>query len=404
MNLAILGAGMLGSCLALEMAQRGVRVALYDREAACITQAGARNEGKIHLGFVYGADPTFQTADLMLAGGMKFYPLLRKWIGNEIDSVAVSTPFVYVIEKGSLLSVSECERHFRRVDERLIDLPSSDYPGGLFPRVEKMSDKECNRLFNAKKVAAAYRTAEKSVDVRKIAGIIRKKVQESPLIAFHPQSEVTGVSILGDQVELCINGHFRSYDVAVNTLWDGRLALDAKVGLLDEAPWSYRLKHGIFLKSSAVAGIPSTTIIQGPYGDFVDYGHGNCYLSWYPAGMLGFAKNTIHPPQWNRNLDKKEVEQLAVDSIAGLAEYIPGMSQICLENSQNLSVVGGVIYAHGETDVDDPKSGLHNRYELKIKSKGNYYSVNPGKYTLCPYFADQAARQICSTAAVSACV
>ena len=53
MHVAVLGAGMLGTCLALELAQKGVSVDLYDREDACLTQAGARNEGKIHLGFVY---------------------------------------------------------------------------------------------------------------------------------------------------------------------------------------------------------------------------------------------------------------------------------------------------------------------------------------------------------------
>jgi hypothetical protein len=44
--------------------------------------------------------------------------------------------------------------------------------------------------------------------------------------------------------------------------------------------------------------------------------------------------------------------------------------------------------------VTDPDSGLHKRYEPQIQVKGGYYSINPGKYTLCPYFAAEAAREM----------
>ena len=62
MHVAVLGAGFQGTCVALELAQRGVTVDLYDQNDTCITQAGYRNEGKIHLGFVYTKDSTFATA------------------------------------------------------------------------------------------------------------------------------------------------------------------------------------------------------------------------------------------------------------------------------------------------------------------------------------------------------
>lgn len=398
MRLAVLGAGLLGSCLALEMAKRGVQVDLYDREGACVTQAGGRNEGKIHLGFVYGADPSFQTADKMIAGAMQFYPLLRRWVGSELDTIAVSDPFVYAIDRGSLLSVQQCEKYFLCLEKKIQEYGSSEYPGSFMQKVEKLSESQCNQLFNSDRILAAYRTPERSIDARKLASILQKKV---PTVAsFYPHSEIQSVTIRENEVQIGYaigtKVHNKFYDVVVNALWDGRLALDAQVGLMDVAPWTYRLKHAIFLKSNAGSNIPSVTIIQGAYGDLVCFGHGNYYLSWYPVCKRGFATNGICPPDWNRNLSKREAEQMTVDALQNLSGYIPALGAINMKNIENLSVLGGVIYAHGKTDVMDPQSGLHNRYQPAIQSKGSYYSVNPGKYTLCPYFANQVADQICS--------
>ena len=406
MHVAILGAGLLGTCLSLELARRGISVDLYDREEACITQAGLRNEGKVHLGFVYGADPTFHTAEKMLLGALSFYPLMRRWIGDAIDAVPVSSPFVYLIEKGSLLTESEVAEYFFRLEEKIDSAGPIDYPGGALHRVEKWNNRRMKETFGSDCVGAAYQTPERSVDPLHLSLLLRQKVARSELIAFHPGSEITQVSI-GDgevEIEMVSRGVMKrkSYDAAANALWDGRLLLDAQVGLIDETPWNYRLKHAIFFKTTKWVEVPSSTIIQGPYGDFVDFGGGYYYASWYPFCQQGFVKNEPVPPHWNRNLKKEEGEALAKKALAQLARYIPALEKIKMENIEELSVLGGVIYAHGKTDVNDPKSGLHRRDQPAIQSRGNYYSINPGKFTLCPYFADQTARQMESSLALSA--
>ena len=47
---------------------------------------------------------------------------------------------------------------------------------------------------------------------------------------------------------------------------------------------------------------------------------------------------------------------------------------------------GAVIYALGTTDVDDSASGLHDRYDIGIQTKGRYHSLDTGKYTLMPFW------------------
>jgi len=61
MRVAILGAGIAGSCAALELAARGHDVDLYDELEAPIRAASYVNEGKVHLGLLYAKDPSLKT-------------------------------------------------------------------------------------------------------------------------------------------------------------------------------------------------------------------------------------------------------------------------------------------------------------------------------------------------------
>src|ERR1700712_2924410 len=111
MKVAVLGAGLQGACLAFELTRRGASVDVYDRHPAAVSGDSARNEGKIHLGYVYAADPSLRTARLMVRGALSFAPLLRGWLGAAFDEVPVSEPFNYLVHRDSLLGVGAVEEH-----------------------------------------------------------------------------------------------------------------------------------------------------------------------------------------------------------------------------------------------------------------------------------------------------
>ena len=71
-HVAILGAGIMGATTALLLSRRGVRVTLYDQAPAPMTGASRWNEGKIHLGYLYAGDPSGNTADKLMPGGIAF--------------------------------------------------------------------------------------------------------------------------------------------------------------------------------------------------------------------------------------------------------------------------------------------------------------------------------------------
>src|SRR5688572_26567106 len=117
MRVAVLGGGLQGACVALELASAGINVDLFDKNDFCLTQASAQNEGKIHLGYVYANDRTLRTARTMVKGGITFSLLMRRWLGSDIDKIPVSAPFHYVVHTQSLLAVPEVENHFRASNE-----------------------------------------------------------------------------------------------------------------------------------------------------------------------------------------------------------------------------------------------------------------------------------------------
>src|SRR5436190_16284994 len=81
-EVAVLGGGLQGSAVALELASNGIRVDLYERETECMSQASAQNECEIHLGYVFANDPSLATARILSKGTFGFAPLMprRSWL------------------------------------------------------------------------------------------------------------------------------------------------------------------------------------------------------------------------------------------------------------------------------------------------------------------------------------
>ena len=102
MRVAVIGGGLQGCGVALELANRGCHVDIFERSPRLMQGASRHCEGKIHLGYVYAADESLQTARLMAAAAAAFMPAIRRWIGQSADQLATSTPFRYAVHRDSV--------------------------------------------------------------------------------------------------------------------------------------------------------------------------------------------------------------------------------------------------------------------------------------------------------------
>ena len=185
-RIGVLGAGIQGACVALELARRGYNIDLLDKNERAVTQASLQNEGKIHLGFVYASDPSRRTASRMLEGSLRFASLLKRWCDFEDLADHLSTPFYYGVHSESLLPPAQIAHHFTAVRDLYVEMTTSGMPAYLgLPDTspfDSLSEDEAQEIFGSPEVLTGYRTIEYAVDPVWAAGCLREALDDNPRI------------------------------------------------------------------------------------------------------------------------------------------------------------------------------------------------------------------------------
>jgi len=403
-HIAVLGAGLQGGCVALALAGAGHQVWLIDQAAGCMERASLRNEGKIHLGHVYANDPGSGTAELMLHAALSFAPLLEQWlpgIGGCWRELR-SNPFLYVVSRDSLVPQAQLFEHYEKIQRRCRELQANDtrlhYLGERLDRLWEPCP--LPRQLDPAAFVAAAATPEVSLNLPALARSLAGALEASPAIRLmygHRVDEVTrrahGFTVTGSGPDGA--RWSRDAGVVVNALWDRRLAIDIAMGLPPERPWIFRLKHRVTgCRPATLAGLPSMTFVLGPFGDVVTYPADDfLYLSWYPACMTDRSDAPAPPAAWDAaatgSLARDAQSPIIAKTLGAFEAVVPGLSAI-----QEPVADGGVIFAWGESDIDDVSSELHQRHRIGIAEADGYYSINTGKLTSAPLFARQLARRL----------
>lgn len=398
MGVAVLGGGFQGCCVAIELAMRGVRVTLYERNSALLAGAATANEGKIHLGYTYASDRSLNTARTLLSGALSFAPHLKRYLGADAP-LSISEPFTYVVHRDSQVAVEDIAAYLHATHSLIATLPNA---GGYFgvdlraaPR--RLTQAALERRFNPTFISAAFDTPEIAIDTIAIANSIRQRIAQDPLIDVRTNRVVTAVE--DDRAYLRvrstgIESNDRASDTfstVVNALWDGRLAIDATRGLQPDRKWLHRLKYGIRFRLVDKGSLPSVTIVLGPFGDLVAYGGGSYYLSWYPACMTAHTSSLAPPTSWRALPDGAYLSRIAAKSFAAMGTIVPSFTTV---RPKEITVRSGAIVAWGSSDIDDRSSELHRRYDIGVNSSGGYHSIDPGKLTMTPHFAHVCADRI----------
>jgi glycine/D-amino acid oxidase-like deaminating enzyme len=401
--IVILGAGLTGSGTALELARQGVPSVLIDQDERPLNRASLRNEGKIHLGFIYANDGSGATARLQLQGALAFRRLLVRWVGARADRLPKSSPFVYLVARDSVLTAGRLASHYADIEQTCrtwLDAdPTADYLGARPERLfERCPPESLSPYIRSERFAACFRTAEIAVDTAHLADMLRQALAASPLVTFLPHRRVLAVDRAAGAFVVRGDGPDGAWelraDQVVNALWENRLAIDRTAGLAAQPGWLHRLKYRVIARlPERLRGGPSATMVLGRYGDVVIRSDGTAYLSWYPAGLQGWTHELAPPVDWNGPCRGEPPPGVAATVARTILEAIddwyPGMAE-----SEPLLVDAGAIVAWGRTDVDDAASALHDRTRVGVTSVDGYHSVDPGKLTTAPLFAEAAAGRV----------
>jgi glycine/D-amino acid oxidase-like deaminating enzyme len=402
-DVAVLGAGLQGAGIALELALRGVRVVLVDQDPIALNRASLRNEGKIHLGFIYANDRSLETASLQVEGALHFRRILARWTGPGDEWLVPSTPFHYLVAHDSVVAPDQLAEHYaaveRRCLERLAQDPELDYLGERPESlVRPLDDSEIAAHFDPQRCVAGFATAERAVDTAMLASAVRSALAEADGITFLPSH--TARTIFEEQDGLHVQGVspdgpwiVRAAHV-VNATWERRPALDRHIGIPPPDLLLHRLKFRVIGRvPPELHGAPSVSMVLGRYGDIVIRADGTAYLSWYPAALRGWTNELEPPESWDAacrgEVDPLQAREIAAQIQAAFADWYPATAGF-----EAMQVDAGAIVALGRSDVDDENSGLHDRSRIGVTSYGRYHSVDTGKLTTAPLFAIEAADRV----------
>jgi hypothetical protein len=402
-SVLVLGAGIQGICVALALRCRGYLVTVIDQMPDLMLRTSLRNEGKIHLGFVYANDPSFQTSALLLNAALQFGPLLEDWLGMSIDwAKLTSSPFLYLIARDSMLAPDEICAHYERLQECLNERIASGeravYLGNDLrgKNLWQPANAAVYKWFAPARVAECVETVEVALSREPFRQLVKARLETMPEIETRYGHHI-------ETIERRSNGFYvqgsrtdgtrwdESAEIVVNCLWDGRLVLDQQLGITPRRAFVMRLKYRLLGElAPALRTLPSLTMVLGRYGDIVRYEDEPTYFSWYPTCLRGWSQTITPPEEWNAVCAGKPepgiAETVARETLDAFDEIVPG-----IRNSQVQHVDGGVIYSWGETDIDDHASALHSRHEIGFTAHDGYFSVDTGKFTSAPLFAQQLA-------------
>lgn len=402
MKVAILGGGLQGCCAALALADRGMDVTLFDRNGDLLTRTAVANEGKIHLGYMYAADPSLATARIMMEGALAFAPFMERHVGIPIAAHATSRPAAYVVHHDSQHDVDEVSRYLDAVHAMLRQATAgreaSYFGGDLSQPPKRWTDDERDMQFNPAAALAVFDTHEVAINPVALAEAVRARILAHQRIELRLGATVRAAERHADAIGIAFDDgqgeRSERFDHAVNALWDGRMALDATIGLRAGRPWISRLKYGVsFTWPDRIERPPSATFISGPFGEVVSYPDGLTYLTWYPSCLRGYSTD-LTPPSWQTYPDEPLHGEIVRETFDALAKIVPALKAVDPSALPDARVKGGVIVAWGQTDIYDPHSELHQRYRIGVTSNGRYHSIDPGKLTMAPHFADECARRI----------
>lgn len=398
-RVAILGAGIMGSSIALFLARRNVSVTLFDAEAKPMSCASRWNEGKIHLGFMYNADPSLATARRMITGGLRFKPVLEDLLGSSIAEMATPADDLYLCHRESVVDADGMVAYFDQVSGLLRSHPDARrYFVDLADcRTRRLDARELSQITDSPEIVAGFRVPERSVATVRIADRIVAALSSSPRIDMMMNARVDGVhpAISGNHdsawfVESGGRDH-GPYDHVINALWQGRLAIDRQVDGVPARQWTHRYRLALFAETTEPVDLPSMVVCTGPFGDVKCYDGTSCYLSWYPVGLTASGTGIL-PPRLP-DLSAARLEEIGRRTIDHLEALLPGIGAL-RTRLRSTDVRGGWVFAAGGGLLSDPGASLHRRSEFGVFRKGAYLSVDTGKYSTAPWMARRIAETL----------
>src|SRR5690242_13185158 len=186
MAVAILGGGLQGCCTALALAEQRANVVLFEQSGSLLSRTAIANEGKIHLGYMYAADPSLETARTMIQGALAFAPFFDRYLGIPLGQMKKSARTNYVVHRNSQRNSDEVSAYLKEVHRLVSELSNGRelaYFGlDLAAPLRCWSPKERYASFDSEVALQVFETPEVAINPEELACELRSCVSKHPRI------------------------------------------------------------------------------------------------------------------------------------------------------------------------------------------------------------------------------
>ncbi|CAG1016001.1 hypothetical protein RHIZO_05241 [Rhizobiaceae bacterium] len=392
-EVAVLGAGIMGCATSLFLAREGFHVTLFDEAPAAMARASRWNEGKIHLGYLYSGDPSLQTARRLLPGGLAFRRLIEELTATSIADAVGRDDDTFLVHHDSVAPPDVVAHYFAALDAMIVSAGMDRHylTGEDCALSRPLAGAELAAVADPATIVAGFRTPERSVRTNLVADLLANSTAAEPKLSLRLGERVNSLRPGGRRRwRVQTNAGSGEFDIVVNALWNGRLGIDAGAGLQPEGRWSNRYRVSAFITTTHPVDHPSAVVCTGPFGDVKNYDGRHFYLSWYEAGLL-LDSNALDPEAPVVTAAHAKAIELATRD--GLASTMPGVERIFAAAAE-VAVEGGFVFARGGGTLADPASPLHRRDAFGVTRGDGYFSVDTGKYSTAPWLARRLADEI----------
>lgn len=276
-KVAVIGAGFFGIMTALQLAERGISVTLFDKNDDIMLGASFINQNRIHMGYHYPR--SYETARSSHIHQKEFQTMFEEATVGGFDH------FYCVASEGSKVSPSEyltsCDR---------IGLP---YEEG-FPKAITVS---------RDRIGLAIKVPEKIYDADVLRASLKKRIAEHPEIELRLSCEVTGIKKTTHGHEIYFRDKQESrkdaYAAIVNATYSNINALIQMAG--------YKAKEYQYeLCEIVVVRVPwekktGFAIMDGPFFGILPFGFSNEYLL-YDVELSVLERSVGITPRFKRDI------------------------------------------------------------------------------------------------------
>ena len=103
--------------------------------------------------------------------------------------------------------------------------------------------------------------------------------------------------------------------------------------------------------------------------------------------MQGISTD-VTPPDWDTYPAEPLRSRILTGTYQALSAIVHSLRGLDPASLPEALVKGGTIVAWGNTDIYDPASELHRRFEIGVTSEGRFHSVDPGKLTMAEFLGE----------------